>query len=463
MPEGPSIRHTADMLREALLDQLITGFSSSLKKAAAQDWSSKFEDARVLGVRTHGKSLFIDISGGWTLYTHMLMWGSWHVYQQGQAWSKEARKARVVIETAEQVAVLFSAPVCELVLSADLDQHPTNQLGPDLLDEEFSDEERDEIRLRLADQGDTPLGVGIMNQEVMAGIGNILKSEILFACSLHPARSAASLSEHEVTELIETSLLLIRRSYELNGFDLAFLTPELRRATHRIGFVYGRSGQICLRCGNRIAMVRQGARERMTFYCPYCQPLDPASPPPPEERKSHPWDASVETPEQARAFVIEVGKCSLLSDGKAKLPALWDALVFQGSGDYPWGDQLIKLWQVRDALTKSYPNEICATSLRSKAMLFSRARLAEEYAANHKPIEQCSPLAHEVFSALEALQPISYFELRAHMKLTERKERSAFEKAFQELQSTFQIVRSPASEEYDLWMPLADLYPDLLA
>jgi endonuclease VIII len=112
MPEGPTIRHTADLLRDVLESQQIMRFQSPLKKATIESWAEKISGQSVRMVRAHGKNLFIDFANDWTLYTHMLMWGAWHVYAQGEPGRKEARKARVVLETATHCAVLFSAPVC---------------------------------------------------------------------------------------------------------------------------------------------------------------------------------------------------------------------------------------------------------------------------------------------------------------------------------------------------------------
>src|SRR5436190_22558277 len=79
MPEGPTIRNTADLLRDALAGQQIMRFHSALKKAAAESWAEKISGQCVRAVRVHGKNLFIDFANDWTLYTHMLMWGAWHV------------------------------------------------------------------------------------------------------------------------------------------------------------------------------------------------------------------------------------------------------------------------------------------------------------------------------------------------------------------------------------------------
>src|SRR5215216_14552 len=175
MPEGPAIRNTADLLRDALAGQQITAFLSPLKKATAEGWADKIIGQSVREVRAHGKNLFIDFANDWTLYTHMLMWGAWHVYAQGEPWRKEARKARVVLGTATHCAVLFSAPVVQLLHASELATHPTSALGPDLLAEHFGTAERADIRRRLQAQGHASVGEAIMNQTVMAGIGNILK------------------------------------------------------------------------------------------------------------------------------------------------------------------------------------------------------------------------------------------------------------------------------------------------
>ena len=104
MPEGPTIRNTADRLREVLAGRRIEHAQSPLKKAAAEDWTGKLTGRLVLDVRSHGKNLFVDFDGGWTLYTHMMMWGTWHVYTRDEPWRKEASKARVVLATADHIA-----------------------------------------------------------------------------------------------------------------------------------------------------------------------------------------------------------------------------------------------------------------------------------------------------------------------------------------------------------------------
>lgn len=459
MPEGPTIRNTADLLRETLAGQRITSISSRLKKAAAEDWAAKIAGQHVCAVRAHGKNLFIDFTNDWTLYTHMLMWGAWHVYAQGEPWRKEARKARVVLETATHCAVLFSAPVCQLLHTSELATHPTSELGPDLLAEDFGPAARTEIRRRLQAQNDISIGEAIMNQTVMAGIGNILKSEILFVVRIHPQRAAASLSDDEFERLIATSQDMMRRAYDTHSFSQVFLTPALRQATGRLGYVYGRSGQICLRCGGTIKMVRQGPMQRMTFFCPFCQPYDPANPPVREEAVTQtPYTGTIHTLAEARDFVLLVGLCGVLHDPKGKLPTLWDALAFTPSGLDAWGQKLARVLALRQQLVATYPDQIFSGKIRGGHMvLMSMGRLQQEYRRYHRPLEECSQLAQQLY-AIIAQAPIATVPLRQAAGLLTRKDRSRFERALQELQRTFNIARSPASDGGDIWVPFQQQY-----
>jgi endonuclease VIII len=464
MPEGPTIRNTADLLRDALAGQQITAFRSPLKKATAEGWADKIIGQSVREVRAHGKNLFIDFANDWTLYTHMLMWGAWHVYAQGELWRKEARKARLVLETARHCAVLFSAPVCQLIHASALATHPTSELGPDLLADTFSPTEYTEIRRRLQVQADTAIGEAIMNQTVMAGIGNILKSEILFAARIHPERAAGSLSDDEFARLIATSQDMMRRAYDTHSFTQVFLPPALRQATGRLGYVYGRSGQICLRCGGTIAMVRQGPMQRMTFFCPFCQPYDLAKPPAqPEGLLQTPSTGTVRTLAEARDFVLAVGLCGVLHDPKGKLPTLWDALAFTETGLDTWGEKLAQVWALYRKLAATYPEQIFSGKIRgSRVVLMSMEKLREQYARYHRPVEGCSELAQQLH-AIIAQGPIMTQPLRQAAGMITRKDRGRFERALQELQATFNIARSSASESADIWVPFQQQYPQFAA
>lgn len=277
MPEGPTIKNMADRLRTALEGQPIQAARSRFKKAKLENWPALIQGQTVTAVRSHGKNLFIDLSNGYSIYSHMMMWGSWRIYQPEQAWDKEERLARLVLETPVSVAVLFNAPVCELIAPGALPQHKTSQTGPDLLAPTFDSSEVWR-RLQLPANGEREIGEAIMDQTIMAGIGNILKSEVLFQAGLHPQRLVKSLNLFEFEQLIRYSLFLTERSYQLGGFNQAFLPPELLPTelneihSNNLGYVYRRRAKPCYVCQTPLEMIRQGAMQRMTWYCPYCQP-----------------------------------------------------------------------------------------------------------------------------------------------------------------------------------------------
>jgi endonuclease VIII len=276
MPEGHSIKLMADKLRGALEGEVITSVRGRYRKYKEENWGENILGQTVTEIRSHGKNLFIDLSNDYSIYSHMMMWGSWHVYAPGQEWDREEYKGRLVLETAKSVAVLFSAPVCELISRDELPQHKTARIGPDLLAPNF-DKEEVWLRLNLPEHGDLELGEAIMNQVVLSGIGNILKSEILFQAGLHPKRAAGSLSPGEFDRFIAYSRELIQRSYELGGFSQAFLPPELlpeQIRSNTLGYVYRRRTKPCYVCATPIEMTRQGIGKRMTWYCPTCQPME---------------------------------------------------------------------------------------------------------------------------------------------------------------------------------------------
>jgi len=204
-----------------------------------------------------GKHLLIWFSGDLILRTHMRMNGSWHLYPAGQRWRRPRRDMRVVVATADFEAVAFNVPVAELHTGASLTRNEDlRHLGPDLLAEEFDAAEA--VR-RMRERGSEAMADVLLNQRVMAGLGNIYKSEVLFLRGVSPFTPASALTDEELAGIIETA----RKVMRIN------VRPEGRG--DRL-WVYGRAGQPCRRCRTRIEMRKQGMDARVTFWCPQCQP-----------------------------------------------------------------------------------------------------------------------------------------------------------------------------------------------
>src|SRR5262245_13570720 len=214
------------------------------------------------------------------LHTHMRMNGSWHIYPAGARWQRPARDMRVLVGTADAVAVGFNVPVAELLTPRQLAQHrQLRALGPDLLTgarataggETF---DRAEAIRRLRARGGDAIGDALLNQRVMAGIGNVLKSEILFVAGVHPFTTVGQLSDEEVDRLIDVARDLLTS----NVLDRSqTLHPSIGRRTTRSMdpdaklWVYSRGGKPCRRCGAIVQSRKTGLDARLTYWCPSCQ------------------------------------------------------------------------------------------------------------------------------------------------------------------------------------------------
>lgn len=259
MPEGDTLFRTASSLRPALNGRTVV---------AARSNSPRHDVAAMIGqtikcVESRGKHLLIHLSDGSVIHSHMGMTGSWHVYEQGMTWRKPERQAELVLETDHShLAVCFTPKTIEILSATAFRRHPwLTQLGPDIL----GDWSAEEIITRFRCRNELPLGVAILDQRIVCGIGNVYKSELLFLERLNPFACIEAIDNASIASLLARAHRLMRRN----------LAGGQRRT--RFGhdgqskWVYRRSGEGCLKCGGRIAMQRQGDLGRSTYFCPDCQ------------------------------------------------------------------------------------------------------------------------------------------------------------------------------------------------
>lgn len=246
MPEGDTIFRTAATLQKALGGKTITRFETVLPHLARVDDQTPLAGRTIELVHAAGKHLVIDLGGDLHLRTHMRMSGAWHIYRPGERWWRPRREMRIVIETADFVAVGFNIPDAEF--STDV----LRDLGPDLLGEKF---DSDEALRRMKQHPREEIGNVLLNQRVMAGVGNIWKSETLFRCGVDPFRHVADIDDATLARLIATARKLLQVSAKSGGER----------------FVYQRRGEPCRKCGTAIEYRRQGADARGTYWCPRCQ------------------------------------------------------------------------------------------------------------------------------------------------------------------------------------------------
>ncbi len=270
MPEGDTIWRTARTLRAIFAERPVTNFTSPLSDVAGLAHRLGLVGQSVAAVESHGKHLLIRFSGGALLHTHQRMTGSWHVYRVGTPWRKPRRYARVVIQTREAVAVCFSAPLVELLPPGKASASVVlRRLGPDILSPDF-----DPLLARegLRTRRDVEIGVALLDQTALAGIGNVYKSEVLFLCRVSPFHLVGTLEDAALDQVIQTARRQMRRN----------LGPAMRRTRSDLApgrfWVYGRAGKACLRCGGMVQRRLQGKQERSTYWCPACQPMRPQDP-----------------------------------------------------------------------------------------------------------------------------------------------------------------------------------------
>jgi endonuclease VIII len=277
MPEGDTLYKTATVLRAALAGKTV-------KAASAPRGGPQMErvvGATVSSVDSYGKNLVIRFDNGLALRTHLRMWGSWHRYRPGQPWRMPGRSrirsasvvdnpVKVVIEVEDAVCVCFNAPTAELMDARALAIHPAySKLGPDILVDPFDIEAVCRSLRRAAGEAGE-IGVVLMDQRVVAGIGNVFKNETLFLEGVHPYTRVADMDDHALAKVVERARDLMR-SVVARGIRITDSDGRLERRVWL--WIHSRRGLPCRRCGTRVVGDRQGELARHTVWCPRCQPV----------------------------------------------------------------------------------------------------------------------------------------------------------------------------------------------
>jgi endonuclease-8 len=279
MPEGDTIYRAARALQKALGGKVVTAFETGLAKLASVNDETPLVGRTVEKVEARGKWCLIFFSGNLILVTHMLMSGSWHLYRTGEKWWQPKSRMRVVITCGEYQAVAFNVPIAEFHTSRSLERSAqVPKLGPDVLADEFSIEAGVQaLRQRAASHPTDEIAVVLLNQRVLAGLGNVYKSEVAFATGVNPFRQMSTITEREMMVLIEASHKYMKANVLDGSGDGIVTYAGNRRTTHSMDasarlWVYGRQGEECRRCGASILMRKQGEQVRSTYWCPSCQP-----------------------------------------------------------------------------------------------------------------------------------------------------------------------------------------------
>jgi endonuclease VIII len=266
MPEGDSILRAARALHRVLCGRVVQKFESVLPALMRVDYDKGIAGRTIEAVTARGKHLLMEFSGDLYLHTHMRMNGSWHIYKPGVRWQRPARDMRIVIAVQDALAVGFNIPVAEFLSSRELARHSDlSALGPDLLGPSFDEvDARRRIRAHAAEA----IGDVLLNQRVVAGVGNLLKSEILFMAATCPFDRVADLADADLDRVIRVARELMAMSVRGGGRQTTrSMDPRAKL------WVYDRGGLPCRHCGAPIESKKTGADARLTYWCPRCQPV----------------------------------------------------------------------------------------------------------------------------------------------------------------------------------------------
>ena len=272
MPEGPEIRRAADKIARILVGHEVESARFHIPELV--HYGRRLTGETVAAVDTRGKAMLTRFGNGLTLYSHNQLYGRWYTTRRPRLPST-SRQLRVELHTAHDSALLYSATDIDVLRDDQVATHPfLARIGPDVLSPDLS---REILVERLHSKAFRSRSVGslYLDQGFVAGLGNYLRSEILFVSGLEPSRRPADLRKRDIDKLARATLRIARRSYRTGGITVApTLATRLKARGERYGsrrfYVYGRQGEPCRLCDatlERTVMV-----SRNVFYCPVCQP-----------------------------------------------------------------------------------------------------------------------------------------------------------------------------------------------
>lgn len=258
MPEGDTVYRSARALNDALAGQVLDRCDIRVPAFATVDLTGE----RVESVVSVGKHLLHRI-GEFTIHSHLKMEGSWDIYRAGARWRSPAWQARAILGVPGVVAVGFRLGELEVV-PREREHEVVGYLGPDILGADWNPET---AVANLQRDPNREIGLALLDQRVIAGLGNVYRNELCFLRGVLPTRPVAAVPDLPGLVALAERLIVTNRDRVER-----VTTGDLRRG--RRTWVHGRERQPCLRCGTSI---RQGLlgdtqlTERQTFFCPVCQ------------------------------------------------------------------------------------------------------------------------------------------------------------------------------------------------
>jgi len=271
MPEGPEIKQAADKLANVLVGQKCDALHFGLSHLVSH--IPHLQGHQITYVKPRAKAMLIGFSSGYTIYSHNQLYGKWVTTQPGESYTS-TRQLRIEIKTTKGTARLYSASDIEVLHGDELGSHPfLAKLGPDLLDEE-TDIEVIFNRLNAPQFGNRRLANLLLDQAFLAGTGNYIRSECLFAAGIHPLNKPGELSNEAKQKLAIMLKKIVVRSYKTKGVCVSDeLRDTLKQYKDDFEYyrfaVFGHDERPCTICAEPIE--RHTLAGRRLYYCPKCQ------------------------------------------------------------------------------------------------------------------------------------------------------------------------------------------------
>ncbi len=270
-PPGEKCGLAADRVASVLMNEALVEVFFAPPRL--RKYVKALSGSTVTAIDTRGKAMLTRFDTGLTLYSHNQLYGIWRTAARDRL-PKTTRSLRVALHTASNCALLYSATDIEVLTDSELAEHRfLTRLGPDILDQRVS---AADVARRLLDGRfrNRSLGALYLDQSFMAGVGNYLRSEILYTAGAHYMGRPSTVDKNTLGRLARATLSVSRRSYRTRGLTV---TQQLAKTLRRRGlpfqqhrfWVYRREGLPCYRCSSTI--VRASVASRGLFFCPACQ------------------------------------------------------------------------------------------------------------------------------------------------------------------------------------------------
>ena len=273
MPEGPEIRLAADEIAEAIAGRVATEVCFAFDHLKPYEETLSGEE--VSAVETKGKAILIRFANSYNIYSHNQLYGKW-IIRPAYDYPNTNRHLRLAIHNQHRSALLYSASDIELLRDEELAEHPfLSKLGPDLLDESITVKQVID-RFKETQFQRRKFTSLLLDQGFLAGLGNYLRSEVMFVGRIHPALRPIDCTEQQIEQVADAALKLTRQSYRTGGItnDLA-LAEKLRQqgnSYREYRFrVFNRDDEPCYVCGTSI--IKDDIGGRRFYFCPECQKL----------------------------------------------------------------------------------------------------------------------------------------------------------------------------------------------